>query len=453
MPQVVRENIDPLHATISLTFTKDDYKNKVEKKLQKLKNTATVKGFRPGKVPSSMLRKMYGQSVLGEVIEHDIQHALNDYLNDNKIKYFGQPLSSEAQEKQYLDIDSDSDYTFKFDLGLMPEFKVNRLGKDDVFTQYKVNVTDKEVEKELDNLRRNSADRTTITEGNVVIEDLIKIDVVELENGMTKPNGIHHNFSVLVNGLEDDIQQKVLTLGINDKFIFNPFKLEKGSDQKLVKRYFLGIEENDDRTISDTFEATIQEITRIKLPEIDEAFLAKNFGETIKTEEDAKERIKLQIENYLAEQASNLMDNEIRAKLLEINPLQFPEKFLRRWLLETNEKITEENVEKDLALFLKDLNWTMIRDQIADEEQIKIEFEDVRYEVESNLRNYFGFQIPDEYLQSTVNKMLEDEKTINETYYKLMNEEIFNILRKNVHSEEKRIELDEFYDIAKNFKR
>jgi trigger factor len=138
---------------------------------------------------------------------------------------------------------------------------------------------------------------------------------------------------------------------------------------------------------------------------------------------------------------------------MEKNPLEFPTRFLRRWLLETNEKMTEEKVDADLDLFVKDLQWTIVRDRIAKEENVEIEFEDIRYVVESNLRNYFGFQLPDEYIATTVNKMLEDEKTINETYYKLMNEEIFNILRKNVHTEEKRVELDAFYEIAKNFKR
>ncbi len=453
MPQVVRENIDALHTTISLTFTKEDYKDKVEKKLSKLKNTASVKGFRPGKVPASMLRSMYGQSVLGEIIEHDVQHALNDYLKDNNIQYFGQPLSSLSQEKQMLNLDSNADYTFKFDLGLMPEFELKRLDKDDIFTTYKINVGSKEVDKELENLQRKASNRTTITEGNVIEDDMIKIDIVELENGKVKAGGIQHNFSVLVKSLEEAVKQKVLKLSVNDTFQFDAFNLEQGSDTKLVKRYFLGLEENDDRAISDTFEATIQEITRLDMPALDEEFLSKNFGEAVKTEEDAREQIKLQIENYLAEQASNLTDNEIRYRIIEKNPLSFPENFLRRWLLETNEEMTEAKVDHDLGLFIKDLHWTIIRDRIAKEENIEIEFEDIRYEVESNLRNYFGFQIPEEYLATTVNKMLEDEKTINETYYKLMNEEIFNVLRKNVHTEEKRVELDEFYEIAKNFKR
>lgn len=453
MPQVVRENIDDLHITLSLTFTKEDYKDKVEKKLNKIKNTASIKGFRPGKVPASRVRSMYAQTTLGEVIEHEIQHTLDHYIKENKLQYFGQPLTSERQEKQYLAYESDADYTFKFDLGLMPDFELNRLDKDDVFTAYKINVSEEEVDKEMENMRRKTAERTKIESGAIVEDDLIKIDVIELENGEAKEGGIQHNFSILVKGLEDDIKAKVLALSVNDTFQCDIFNLEKGSDTKLVKKYFLGISEEDDRAISDTFEATIQEITRIDLPELTEEFLIKQFGESVTTVEGAREVIRQQIESYLAVQANNLIDNQIRVKLMEKNPLEFPTRFLRRWLLETNEKMTEEKVDADLDLFVKDLQWTIVRDRIAKEENVEIEFEDIRYEVESNLRNYFGFQLPDEYIATTVNKMLEDEKTINETYYKLMNEEIFNILRKNVHTEEKRVELDAFYEIAKNFKR
>ena len=453
MPQVVRENIDDLHITLSLTFTKEDYKDKVEKKLNKIKNTASIKGFRPGKVPASRVRSMYAQSTLGEVIEHEIQHTLDHYIKENNLQYFGQPLTSEAQEKQYLAYESDADYTFKFDLGLMPTFTLNRLDKDDVFTAYKISVSEEEVDKEMDNMQRKTAARSKIEEGAIIEDDLLKIDVVELENGEAKEGGIHHNFSILVKGLEDDIKAKVLTLSVNDTFQFDIFNLEKGSDTKLVKKYFLGISEEDDRAISDTFEATIEEITRIDLPELNEEFLTKQFGEEVKTIEDARGVIRQQIESYLGVQANNLIDNQIRVKLMEKNPLDFPTRFLRRWLLETNEKMTEEKVDADLEVFVKDLQWTIVRDRIAKEENVEIEFEDIRYEVESNLRNYFGFQLPDEYIATTVNKMLEDEKTINETYYKLMNEEIFNILRKNVHTEEKKVELEAFYEIAKNFKR
>ncbi len=453
MPQVVRENIDDLHITLSLTFTKEDYKDKVEKKLNKIKNTASIKGFRPGKVPASRVRSMYAQSTLGEVIEHEIQHTLDHYIKENNLQYFGQPLTSEAQEKQYLAYESDADYTFKFDLGLMPTFTLNKLDKDDVFTAYKISVSEEEVDKEMDNMQRKTAARSKIEEGAIIEDDLLKIDVVELENGEAKEGGIHHNFSILVKGLEEDIKAKVLTLSVNDTFQFDIFNLEKGSDTKLVKKYFLGISEEDDRAISDTFEATIEEITRIDLPELNEEFLTKQFGEEVKTIEDARGVIRQQIESYLGVQANNLIDNQIRVKLMEKNPLDFPTRFLRRWLLETNEKMTEEKVDADLEVFVKDLQWTIVRDRIAKEENVEIEFEDIRYEVESNLRNYFGFQLPDEYIATTVNKMLEDEKTINETYYKLMNEEIFNILRKNVHTEEKKVELEAFYEIAKNFKR
>ena len=133
MPKVVREEIDNLNATVTITLEKSDYQPKFKSELNKYRQKAHMKGFRRGKTPLSVVKKMYGKAVLAEVINEQLQKELFEHLNEDKLDILGQPLPSEDQEQIEFDLKDMSDYVFKFDLGIAPEFEVEGLDKKNSF--------------------------------------------------------------------------------------------------------------------------------------------------------------------------------------------------------------------------------------------------------------------------------------------------------------------------------
>ncbi|MDZ7635569.1 MAG: trigger factor family protein [Bacteroidales bacterium] len=90
---VTRENIDALNATVRINIVKTDYEEKVEKKLREYRRTASIKGFRPGHVPYTMIRKLYGTTVLVDEINTIVSESLSDIYRNENLDILGDPPS------------------------------------------------------------------------------------------------------------------------------------------------------------------------------------------------------------------------------------------------------------------------------------------------------------------------------------------------------------------------
>ena len=135
-------------AKITLVVEPADYAEQVDKEIRTLRQKANVPGFRPGKVPASLIKKMYGKSVLAEVINKVIGEKLYDYIREEKLNILGEPLSNE-EETPEIDFDNMDTFTFVFDIALAPEFNC-KLTASNKLPYYDVQVTDEMVQKQVD---------------------------------------------------------------------------------------------------------------------------------------------------------------------------------------------------------------------------------------------------------------------------------------------------------------
>ena len=94
---------------IKIRLTEGDYQPHVEEKVKDYARKANIKGFRQGKVPTGVIKKMFGKSILVEEINHLLTHKLTDYIKENNLKILGEPLPD--QEKA-LTIDWDTQKKF-----------------------------------------------------------------------------------------------------------------------------------------------------------------------------------------------------------------------------------------------------------------------------------------------------------------------------------------------------
>jgi len=173
MSTVVKENVDALNAKIIVTLKPEDINPKLNTELKKLKNTASLKGFRKGKTPLGFIKKMYGQGVMSDVVNKMIQEELTKFLQEEKIQFLGQPIPALDQEQVDLNVNEISDMIFKFDLGLTPEFEVK--GLDNVFDHYIVALDEKTLDEEIEGIRKQLGDRKEV-EKNIEEGDFFKVD-------------------------------------------------------------------------------------------------------------------------------------------------------------------------------------------------------------------------------------------------------------------------------------
>ena len=106
---------------IKIKLTEGDYQPHVEEKVKDYSRKANIKGFRQGKVPSGVIKKMFGKSILVDEINHLLSHKLSDYIKDNQIKILGDPLPNQEKAKQ-IDWDTQKDFEFEYQIGMVDDF-------------------------------------------------------------------------------------------------------------------------------------------------------------------------------------------------------------------------------------------------------------------------------------------------------------------------------------------
>src|SRR5690606_977163 len=111
---ITLEKKNSTEASIKITLSEADYQPKVQEKLKDHGKKAQMKGFRPGKVPPALIKKMYGKSIMIDEINHMLSHAVQDYIKENKIQILGEPLPN-LEDADKIDWDTQKDFDFQYD--------------------------------------------------------------------------------------------------------------------------------------------------------------------------------------------------------------------------------------------------------------------------------------------------------------------------------------------------
>ncbi|MBC7891619.1 MAG: trigger factor family protein, partial [Sphingobacteriaceae bacterium] len=148
---VTLEKSSPVQASLKVALGEADYKPEVDKKLKDYAKKASIKGFRPGKVPPALIQKMYGKSLLVDEINGILSKAVNDYIRENRLPVVGDPLPNRDAASR-VDWDNQREFEFSYDLGLASEFEVDFSALNPV-TAYEIQATDEELEKTIADLK------------------------------------------------------------------------------------------------------------------------------------------------------------------------------------------------------------------------------------------------------------------------------------------------------------
>jgi len=452
MSKVVREDIAPLTARLDVQVERADYEPKLKSELKKYREKAHMKGFRKGKTPMSVIRKMYGKSVLAEVVNELLEKELSGYIQSEELDLLGQPLPAEEQDPVDFDLHNLEDYSFKFDIGLAPDFEIEGVSEEATFEKYAPEISDETVEEELANARKRLGNRIQ-SEDEIQDGDLLKLNAVELDNDTPKEDGVTNEFSVLTDSLTDEMKKAFLAKKVGERLIANVFELEKDADEAYVRKYFLGLEEDDDRAVESSFEFTIVEASRIEAAELNEDFYKEYFGEDteITTEEEAREAIRKNIGGYYEKQAEALLFRDMQETLMEKNKPELPRDFLKRWILASNEEATAEDVDKEFDTFAENLRWTLIRNQLVKNFDLKVEQEEIIEGFKARVRSYLANNpmMDDSFVDQMAMRLMQDQKQVEQLYEELITDKLFDALMEKVSTKDKSIELDKFVEIAK----
>ncbi len=451
MPKTAREDKDNLTSVLTVTLERGEYESKFKTELEKYRKKAHMKGFRPGKTPMSVIKKMYGRAVLADVVNDMLQKELYRYLTEEDIEILGQPLPADEQEAISFDLKDLDDYEFRFDVGLAPGFEVQGVSDDEHYEKYVVDVPDEILHEELNNARKRLGERV-LSEEDIQEGDLIKFSALELDGDKVKEDGVESEFTLLVSNIDDEeVKKEVLTKKKGDTLEVNLFELEKNVTEKYVRRHYLKLEEEDEREVGPRFKLTVEEVSRIEPAELNETFFNSYFGEgQVSNEAEALEKIRESIVAHYLTQADALLYRSFQERMMEKTSFELPDTFLKRWLKASNEEASDEVIANEYDAFAENLKWSLIKGKLTRSFDLEVSPEEVSEKFKDQVRGYFAQSGMDneEFVNSMAARLMQDQKQYEKTYEDLMADKLFEAISEKVTIEEKPISLDAFKEVV-----
>ena len=188
---------------------------------------------------------------------------------------------------------------------------------------------------------------------------------------------------------------------------------------------------------------------------IDAELFAKVYGDNApKDEAEFRARIKTDIEKSMAEDSKYRFGLDAKEAIMKkMEKVAFPEDFLKRWVLATNEKMTQEELDKDFPKMLEELKWHLAKDQLMKEYKIDVQKEDVEAYAKEIARMQFMqyglMQIEDEYLTNYANEFLKNENQLRGVVERVVENKIYEALKGIVKVEAKKISQEDFGKLFK----
>ena len=274
MATITQEKIGPLHEKLSVKLEKADYLPGFEKSLKEYSKKASIPGFRPGKVPAGLIKKMYGPSLFMDEVLRSIDKEVINYLETNKVSIFAQPLPLE-NDLSKLDARNPEDYDFHFEIGLKPDFIMLDLAKAAI-TGYNIDITDAMVNEEIERIQNrygNMADKETVDgDDNVVNVIFTETDAAgnEVEEGIKKDN------SLLVKYFAPAVREQLIGKKAEDSINIRLGDAFEDKELEFIAQD-LGLNKEDAATKEKTFKVTITKVGLLEKKELDEAFFTQLY--------------------------------------------------------------------------------------------------------------------------------------------------------------------------------
>ena len=440
------DKVGNVSAQITITMVKADYEAQVTKSLKDYSHKAQMPGFRPGKVPMSLIKKMYGTAVKAEEVNKLLQNSLFDYIKNNKVNMLGEPLGSETQQPQ--DIEKQDDFTFVFDIALAPEFKAE-LSADDHIAFYDIEVSDDMIEKQLGALQQQAGHPAEVEEYQA--RDIVRGTLAELdENGQPKEGGIVVETASLMPEYfkNDDEKAKFEGAKKNDVITFNPTTAYEANEAELSSLF--KVEKEDVANHAGNFSFQIDTISRFVPAELDQEFFDKAFGkDAVKNEEECRNKIKESIQALQLNDSNYKFLLDVRSYMeSKVGQLEFPDELLKKIMKANNKDKGDDFVENNYAKSIEELKWHLIKEQLVEAQGIKVEDGDVKAAAIQAARFQFAQygmnNIPDEYLENYAAEMLKHQQQVQALVERCIDEKLSEALKSVVTLDHKSISAEDF---------
>ena len=387
--KVTVEDITPVQKRLQVEVPGDQVAMEFDKATKKIGAHVKIKGFRKGKAPKSLIMRYHGDLIQEEVLESLIRETFPKALEEVDLKLITEPRLDEAGE-----LKEGEPFSYSALLDLWPEFELPAY-KGIKIERPKVEVTEEEVDEQLQALRRHFGAIESLEEDRPVQEgDIVILDFEGFFEGES------------VEGLKEENYYLEVGSGyFNEEFEQKLIGAEKGIEKEIEVTYPEdALNENvAGKTIK--YKVLVKDIKKRVMPELDDDF-AQKFGPKYKTVQDLRERMRQQLEQDKKEAQERAMRQQLIDKLLEGVDFPLPETLVEKKLVQMvdnviahlNERgmdlestgMSEERLKEKMRQDAeRQVKMEIVLDKIAEEEEITVSNEELMdyMNVSADLKN------------------------------------------------------------------
>lgn len=430
-------------ASIKVKLNEADYQSKVDEKIKDYSKKAQIKGFRQGKVPQSLVKKMYGRSILVEEINHIVGHAVQDYIRDNDLKILGEPIPNQ-QQIEAVDWDTQIDFEFEYNIGLVDDFKVD-LGKKVKVTHYEIDINDAVIDETVDSVRTQFGKMTNpeVSEEGDMLFGTLSQEATEISHDTT----IDPSEFTKTNAKKFVGKKKGDVIAVD---------LSKLYSEKAQQASQIGKTEDELEGIDMSFNFEVKNVNRRSLADVDQELFDKTFGpDVVKNEEEFRAKVSDTIRENYSRETNAWLNKTIQDELIKNTKINLPDAFLKEWLKLSGEgKVTDADLENEYHIYADQLRWNLISGQIAKDSEVKAEHEDIREATRQMIEAQFmgsGLGQMVDQMDSFIEHYLQGENGQN--YMKMaeqvQQEKVLDHIKSEIEIKAKKVSLDQFKEIVK----
>jgi trigger factor len=455
--EITKESIGELNEVVSIQLKPEDYKDKVDASIKKTRKGMSVPGFRQGHVPEGMVRKMYGKAILADELNKIVSESLNNFLLENKINILGNPLPVKENENgngSKNNWENPSEFEFKFELGLVPQFNLT-LPPDHVFPYYEIAVDDSKVNEYIEDIKKRYGKHSqpdNSDANSVLYASFTEVD----SNNAPVESGITTQTTLAIDLVKDKADKKNLVgLKKDDTVIID---IVKAMNNETEVSHMLKIAKDKVADVKNNFELKIISVNNVENAELNQELFDKVYGvDAVKSEEEFREKLKAEIFSMFAVESERKLQHDVQDELLNKFKVNLPDDFLKRWLLDANDKpITEERVEKEYNAYSTGMKWKLIEGNIVRQNNIRVTEEEIQNYSKQLIVNQFAqygsSYLTDEMIDGMIKRYLDKEENVNQVVESLTERKVFNYLSSIVKKDVKKVSYDEFLKVVKEHK-
>jgi len=392
--KVTVESNKGLSSELKVIVEKKEIEKKIETRLNELKDTINLKGFRPGKAPLELLKKQFGSAVYGEVLEKTLQQSAFDALKEKKITPANQPKIDVKKSGE------DQDLEFTISVEQVPEIEKIDFNKI-TLNKYEVKSDKQEIDERLKNIAEGNK-KYVEKKDKAIKNDLIVFDFVATVDGKDFDGNKGEKLQIVLG-------KDLFVPGFDDQLIG-----VKAGDEKIAKVNLPNNYPKKELAGKEAeFKCKIIEVKKGEDQKIDDTF-AKNMG--AKDLKDLEEMISKQISREFQNVSDQLLKKEILDELDKKYNFELPKSLLEDEIKNVEhtlvhekmdelrakgEKFKHEHDHDNIKLDNKDkkdaldiakrrVKLALLLNKTGEENQIKVTQEELKFELEKQLRNYPG---------------------------------------------------------------